>query len=362
MTGKSSDTGLLKSWPANGPALLWEAGGIGDGFSSAVIAGGLVYITGDNGNQLVVTALDMQGKLKWQAPVGEDFGANYPGSRSTPSISDGKLYLVSGAGDILCLDAGSGKKLWAKRMQDFGGQAPQWGYTESVLVFNDLAIVTPGGDKCIVALDKKTGQEKWHSTGFNAPAHYGSCIPVTWKNVPMIVAGTGGGLFGVSANDGHLLWRNDFSAGNTANCPTPAFSDGYVFWANGYGKGGICLKLAEDGKGGIAASEAWRTNQMDCHHGGYVIVNGYIYGNHGGGWTCLDMKTGAVKWNNPAVGKGSLCYADGMLYLFGESGGRLGLGSASPDGFTLAGELKVNGRGSKLGAPGRGGRPSLCPL
>ena len=212
-----------------------------------------------------------------------------------------------------------------------------------MLILGNLAIVTPGGKNCIVALNKSTGQPVWASTGFAARAHYGSLIAATYQGVPMVIAGTGDGIFGVSARDGSLLWQNGFCAGNTANCPSPAYSDGYVFWANGYGKGGICLKLSSDGRT-VRADEAWTTLKMNCHHGGYVILDGCIYGNNGGGLACLDLKTGAVRWEHRGMGKGSILYADGMFYLFGEYGGWAGLGPASPDGFRLTGQFQVAGR------------------
>ncbi|KKK71448.1 hypothetical protein LCGC14_2913790, partial [marine sediment metagenome] len=211
------------------------------------------------------------------------------------------------------------------------------------------AIVTPGGSACIVALDKMTGRDVWKSPKFGAP-QYSSCIYVKYKGMPMIINGTRGGILGVHAKTGQLLWSNTFSAGNTANCPTPAFADGYVFWANGYGKGGICLKLSVHRRG-VSAREVWRTRDMVCHHGGYVIVDGHIYGDNGGGITCIELATGKVKWKHGGAGKGSLCYADGMLYLFGERGGRVAFGPASPNGFNITGTFSVSGRGPSWAHP-----------
>jgi outer membrane protein assembly factor BamB len=163
----------------------------------------------------------------------------------------------------------------------------------------------------------------------------------------MIATGTDQGLVCVDARTGQTVWANAFSAGNTANCPTPVYSDGYVFWANGYGKGGVCVKLGA----GAQANEAWTTRSMDCHHGGYVIVDGHIYGNHGGGWVCLDLKTGQKKWENKAVGKGSVCWADGMLYLFGENGGQAALATCSPEGMQITGRVRVAGQGPSWAHP-----------
>ena len=225
-----------------------------------------------------------------------------------------------------------------------------WGYAESVLIYKNMAIFKPGGKNCIVALDKKTGETIWKSSGFEAGPEYGSSIVVVFQGQPMIVTGTNRGIVAVDADNGKLLWSNDWSAGNTANCPTPAYADGYIFWANGYGRGGICLKLRkEDDK--VVADKAWTTHEMVCHHGGYVIENGCIYGNHSNGWVCLDLKTGKKKWEEKAVGKGSLCFADGMLYLFGEDGGKAALAACSPKALQIKGKVKVSGNGPSWAHP-----------
>ncbi|MCY2992670.1 MAG: PQQ-binding-like beta-propeller repeat protein [Planctomycetota bacterium] len=347
--GKSPDTGLLKEWPADGPKLLWKNDGIGTGFSSVAVTGGKVYITGDQDGKLMAFALDLDGQLLWKAECGKGRGGP-DGSRASPVIDGGKLYLIDGHGLIGCYDTKSGKEIWSRDAKEFGGSPGGWGYAESVLIYKDQAIVKPGGKNCIVTLNKTNGETGWQSTGFEAGPEYGSCIAVTFQGQPMIITGTNRGIVGVDANNGSLLWSNDWSAGNTANCPTPAYADGYVFWANGYGRGGICLKLKkEDGK--VTADVAWTTKDMDCHHGGYVIHEGHIYGNHGGVWNCFELKSGEKKWSERAVGKGSLCFADGMLYLFSENAGQAGLATCSPASLELKGTFKVAGRGPSWAHP-----------
>jgi outer membrane protein assembly factor BamB len=346
---KADDTGLLTSWPTNGPTLAWKVAGLGQGFSGATVVGGAIYTTGLKEGHLYLIALNMDGSPKWSKDVEAGFVDSHPGSRSSPTYDDGNLYLETDLGTVGCYDAATGAQKWTRKLSEFGGRPPNWGFAESVLVTGELAIVTPGGTNCIVALDRKTGATVWGSEAF-AGAHYSSPILVHYQGVAMIINGTQGGLIAVDAKTGKKLWTNAFSAGNTANCPTPAFADGYVFWANGYGKGGICLKLnAQDGK--VTAEEAWRSGDMVCHHGGYVIQDGYIYGNNGNGWACLEVKSGQKKWQEEAVGKGSLCYADGMLFLFGEKGGRVGFGLARPTGFKLAGEFAVQGKGPSWAHP-----------
>jgi len=212
-------------------------------------------------------------------------------------------------------------------------------------------VVKPGGQRCIVALDKANGKPVWSSSGFNAGPEYSSCYLFSHAGVPMIATGTRSGIVCVSPQNGQLLWSNDFAANNTANCPTPLYSDGYVFWANGYQKGGICLRLSGSGNR-IAAQEAWRTKDMDCHHGGYIIHEGHIYGNNGRrGWACIELASGQTKWKDRGVGKGSLCFADGMLYLFSENGGKAALATCSPDGLEIKGNVTVQGSGPSWAHP-----------
>ena len=343
---KSADKGLLKEWPADGPAKVWQFGGLGKGFSTVSVSGDTLYASGDVGDQLILFALDPGGKPKWKVAHDKAWDHNYPGARSTPTVDDDRVYLVSGPGLIGCYSARNGDKVWTRTMQELGGKTPNWGYAESVLIQGGLAVVTPGGAGCITALDKATGKTIWQSKGFDGPAHYGTCTPFTCNAVPMLAVGTGGGLFCVDARSGAKIFSDPFSAGSTANIPSPAAADGYVLWATGYGKGGLCMKLGPTG-----AAQAWTSKELVCHHGGYLIDNGYIYGNHERGVACLELKTGRKQWFDKGVGKCSITYADGMLYLLGENDGAVGLAPASPDGFKLAGRFSVPGEGPSWAHP-----------
>ena len=348
--GRSLDRRLLRQWPAAGPRRLWHATGIGEGFSGVAVADGRVYATGKIGSDLVISTFDENGNRGWRAAHGKAWAKNYPGSRATPTISQGRLYLLSGVGRIGCFDAASGRRVWAREMRDFGGRAGGWGYAESVLIARNLAIVQPGGQNCLVALDKSSGQTLWQSPGNGGPAHYSSAILAIQDRVPMIIAANGAGLYAVQPRDGKVLWQHDFSASNTANCPTPVYVDGFVFWATGYGKGGICLEVGTRGRQALIR-ERWRTRSFDCHHGGYVVDDGYIYGNHGGGWVCAELRSGRVMWEEAGVGKGSVCYADGMLYMFSENGGRVALAEATPRGYRARGGFRVQGNGPSWAHP-----------
>ena len=368
--GKSLDTGLLKSWPADGPKLMWKVTRVGQGWSNVSIGGGLIYTTGRKeagnpaevpetrtvdarpGKRLFMIAVDMQGKVKWDRDITAAFTGHhvYQGSRATPTYVDGNLYLVAGTGVLGCYDAKTGDTKWQRDVKkDFKSGKIRWGFAESLLVLGDLLIVTPGGECFMAALNKKTGKTVWKSGPFGA-AHYSSPIHVVYKGVPMIINGAGGGIIGIHAETGKILWTNEFASGNMANVPTPAFSDGYVFWAVGYGKGGICLKLSVSGDR-VTATEVWRTQDIRTQYGGYVILDGYIYGNNMYEWSCVDLKSGKTMWGAEGVRKGSITYADGMLYLYGIDKGQIALAAASPKELKLVGNFNVAGKGPSRAHP-----------
>lgn len=356
--GKSLDTGLLKAWPEGGPKQLWKVTGLGSGYSTVSMANGLIYTTGliettpddKKTSRLVMTAIKQDGKVAWRKDLGEAFIGSYRGARATPTIHNGNIYVQTGKGLLGCYDAKTGEKKWTRNSKEFGGKHANWGYTESILIVGDHVILTPGGKSCfMVALNKNTGKTVWKSPSFGYP-QYSSPIYVVYKGVPMIINSSKDGLTAVDPKTGKKLWSHAFAAGNVASCPDPAFSDGYVFWAVGYGRGCVCLKLSVEGKK-VTATEVWKNKNMICHHGGYVILDGYIYGNHNNGWSCLDLKTGDVKWNDKGVGKGSLCYADGMLYLYGEKKGKVGLVEATPKEFKMGKTFNVEGKGPSWAHP-----------
>jgi len=370
--GKSLDTGLLKSWPKEGPKLLWKATNMGQGYSTVSIGGGLVYTTGrkEKGNpgnppseegivdkrpglRMFMMAMDMNGKVKWDKDIGEAFYGHhvYTGSRATPTYNDGDVYLITGLGLLGRYDAKTGEAKWTMDVaKKFKPIKIRWAFSESLLIVGDLLIVTVGSeDHFMVALDKKTGKTVWKSGGFGG-AHYSSPIYAEYKGVPMIINGGGDGIVGVHAKTGKILWANNFAKGNMANVPTPSFQDGYVLWSVGYGKGSICLKLSVIGKR-VKAKVAWKSMDIRTQYGGWIIHDGHIYANNMYEWSCVELKTGKTIWIAEGVKKGSIAYADGMLYLHGITKGRVALAKATTKGLKLVGEFHVDGRGTSRAHP-----------
>lgn len=339
----STETGLLKDWPTEGPKLVWMTKDAGLGYSGYSIVGDTLYTMGSRDAVEYVIAVDAAtGKEKWSAEAGPLLTNGWgDGPRSTPTISGGKVFAMSGKGHLSCLNAADGKTVWKVTMEDLGGKVPGWGYTESVLVDGDMVICTPGGAQgTIAALDKNTGKKVWQSAEWTDPAQYASAIAADHNGVRQIIQLTMQSVGAVNAKDGSLLWKIAFP-GKTAVIPTPIFSDGHVFVCAGYGVGGKLIKL---GPGNQAEDLNPNMNtDMVNHHGGVVLVNGFLYGySEKGGWTCLDFKTGAVKWQEQrALRKGAIHCADGKLYLLEENTGTVALIDASPDGWKEHGRFTL---------------------
>jgi outer membrane protein assembly factor BamB len=227
-----------------------------------------------------------------------------------------------------------------------------WGYSESVLVDGAVAICTPGGpDAMMVALNKDTGKELWKCKvpefGKNGKdgAGYGSAVISMGAGVKQYVRMVGRGTIGVRASDGKFLWGYDHSANSTANISMPVIVGDHVFSSTAYGAGSGLVKLEKDGDG-VKATEVYfiKPDVLQNHHGGMVLVDGYIYCGHkqnGGDPVCIDIKTGKVMWGpEKSLGKGSaaVTYADGHV-IFRYQSGLVALVEASPKAFRLKGSF-----------------------
>lgn len=350
--GKAGDgPALLKAWPEGGPKQLWVSDGLGEGYSSAAIANGRIYVTGMEGNEGFLYALDLDGKQLWKTAYGKEWEGGHRGARTTPTVRDGRAYLMSGYGKAACYDAKTGAEIWAvDTMAVFGAVNLTWGITESPLVLEDRVILTPGGLKAgMVALDPKTGATIWVCSEFGDPSGYCSPILITRGGRNIIVQLTGATLVGLAADTGKLLWREVRAPvpAHKIQATTPVYADGRIYVTSGYGgERGQLYLLSEDG---ASVKSAWRESALDCHHGGLVLLDGLIYGaadgNNRNQWVCLRLETGEVVAKTGAVGKGSLAFADGMLYTLGEKG-MMGLVNPDVNHFQMVSSFKIPGGGN----------------
>lgn len=349
--GCSADTGLLKQWPKDGPALLWKNEKVGPGWSSVAIAGGFAYTTGNDGERQALLCLDDKtGAEKWRVDQGPKAHNKYEGARATPTVDGDLLYVTGGDGLFTCHSTQNGRVLWKKDLRrDFDGKYGGWLYAESVTILGKLAIVTPGGPHPVVAVDKMTGNKVWESDK-PATAGYSSLLPVTLNGSTILINGTQSGLLAIDPKTGKEVYRHPFAENNVANAPTPAFADGHLFWAVGYNKGAICLKVSNAG-GKWSFEEAWTSKDFACHPGNYVLAKGRVFGKARGGLVCADLKSGQTLWTERG-GAGQVTFADGLLYSFADQGGRLTL--IDPDsqgGSRVKGSLQVVGSGNSWSHP-----------
>ena len=191
----------------------------------------------------------------------------------------------------------------------------------------------------MVALDKMTGKTVWTSTGLSDEAGYASAIAADIGGIRTYMTFTADAGVGIRASDGKPMWKYTKAANRTANIATPVFMNGKVFFTSSYGTGGALLNLAAQG-GEVKATETYFTQNMKNHHGGVVLVNGYLYGFNDAILTVLQFDTGRVAWRDRSVGKGSVTYADGNLYILGEDNG-VGLVEATPDGYREKGHFEI---------------------
>lgn len=321
----SNATGLLKTWPADGPNLAWRTKGLGQGYSSVAVADGLVYTMGNVGPNETITAIELAtGKILWQESSGRASDNDQgDGPRGTPAVDGDRVYGLGGHGDLACMDSKTGKLIWKKNiLEEFRGSNITWRISESVLIDDNKLICTPGGqDGSVVALNKQTGAVIWRAMApGGSSAGYSSAIVAEMGNVRQYIQFLHKGILSVRADTGEFLWGDTHAANGTANCSSPLFGDNMVFYSSGYGTGGAMLKLTSSGKR-TAASLGYQTKRMESHHGGMVLIDGYIYGaSDPGVLRCLELRTGYVKWENRSVGKGSITAADGQLYLRSEQG------------------------------------------
>ena len=346
-SGVSNETGLLPSWPDGGPAILWSASDLGAGYGSVALSGPHAYVQGLQNRQSVVHALDREsGTRIWTRAIGR--GATNdrgPGPRGTPTVDGDRLYVLSEAGDLACLRTADGSVVWTRNiLSDFGGRNLSWLISESPLVDGDRVFVSPGGRGAgMVALDKVSGETIWRATDLHDPAGYASAVVADIQGVRTIVTFTAAAGVGVRASDGRLLWRHARPSNRTANITTPIVQGNRVFYTSAYGTGGALLTLtAADGT--LRAEETYFTRDLQNHHGGVVLVNGYLYGFHNAILTAMEFATGRVAWRHRSVGKGSVAYADGRLYIVGETN-TVGLAEVTPDGYRETGRFTIADEG-----------------
>jgi outer membrane protein assembly factor BamB len=340
--GISAETGLLDSWPAGGPHLVWKTKGLGEGYSSFAVVGGRLFTQGQQGDQQFVLAIDIKtGKQLWTTPFGKSY-ANDKGNgpRGVPTVDGNRLYALASDGTLVCLDIKTGKRIWdVSLVKRFEGRVPHWGYSESPLVDGDRVITTPGGPGAsVVALAKATGELLWKSE--SDPAGYSSPVPADIGGSRDVIVFTARAAVGLDMKSGKLQWRYDKVANRTADIATPIVHGDHVFLSSDYGTGCALLKLTPSG-GSAGVSEVYFNKDMRNHYCTSVLVGDYLYGYSSSILTAMKFMTGETAWRDRAGGKGNLIFADGHLYCLSENG-VMGLVEATPAGYKEKSRFEIN--------------------
>lgn len=355
------DKNLLREWPDGGPELLLEKEGLPSGYSTPVIYDDRIYITGRVDSMEVIVSLTMEGKVAWETIYGKAWMQSFPEVRNSPVIEDSMIYITGAKGNVACMDANTGDVIWSVNTHEkHGGGFHRWGMAETLLLTNDAVISSPvGRETVLVALDKTNGSLLWKSASIGDVRSYVSPMLIQHMGQELILATSSRHLVGLDPSNGKIFWKYDLIDGHTSrgrrnNTNTPLYKEGSIFVSSGYDDDAIMFSLNDDA---TSVSVKWISRVLDTHHGGFVLLDGYIYGsnwvnNGNGNWVCLDWETGEVMYEENWFNKGSIISADGMLYVYEEKLGNVGLVKASPEGFEVVSSFRVEkGRGPHWAHP-----------
>lgn len=332
--GISRETGLLKSWPEDGPRVLWKVP-VGEGFSGITVAGNRLYTMEARGDDEGAVSLDpATGKAFWRVKIDRRYRSGQgDGPRSTPTVAGGIVYVLSGGGKLYALRAETGRVVWSHDLvAEYGARPPEWGVSTSPLVEGNLLLVDVGGSpgKSVMAFDLGTGKVAWASQ--SDQAGYSAPIAFTAGGVRQALFFTGTGLASVSPADGRLFWRKGWQTDYDVNAATPIFiAPDKVFVSSGYGTGAALLRI-KGGGGKVAVEEVWKSTKMKNQFSSSVLWQGHIYGFDNETFKCIEAATGEEKWKERGLGHGSLMLADGHLFVLSERG-KLVLVEATPEAY-----------------------------
>lgn len=335
--GISAETGLKTDWTAPLP-LVWERE-VGSGFSGLSVVGDRVYTCGTIDRRQTAVCLNADtGQVVWQTPFDKEFkdGMGGDGPRATPTVHDGRVYVLGAFGRLVCLGADDGRELWSDKFN----ARPQWGYSGSVLIEGDLAIVSAGKkDGALLALDRRTGRRVW-SCGTDVPG-YASPYPFTFDNTRYVVGFCGTSAVVAETGSGRevlqIPWKTDYDI----NAAAPIYHAGHLLLSSGYKTGSALFKLSREGDR-LAAARVWGVDKvLMAKFQSAVLLDGFLYASDEHGLRCVNFMTGEAAWKLRRVGDadgeplakdGTIVAADGFLYYLSERG-ELMIARASAEGF-----------------------------
>lgn len=333
--GISDERGLKTAWTETLPA-VWERE-IGSAFSSFAAVGDRIYTCGTADKQQVLYCLNAEtGDVIWQKGFDGEYqdssGGN--GARATPTVDDGRVYILGALGRLLCADAKDGREIWSKQF----GYKPQWGYAGSVLIHGNLAITAGGGDDgAIAAFDKKTGEPIWKCA--TDAVGYATPYPFSFNGRDYVVGFMATTVIIADLKDGREVYRMPWQTDWNVNAASPLFHDGHLFLSSGYKTGCALLRLGADGDG-LTAETVWKSKILANKFQSCVLHEGNLYASDQKAFKCVDFLTGKEQWRVNRLKHGTVILADGHLFLLTESG-QLQVGKVSPESFTASAKADI---------------------
>jgi outer membrane protein assembly factor BamB len=334
--GRCDSFRIATNWPVGGLRPLWKQP-IGGGYASFAIAGGRAFTIEQRRRQEAVTAYDVEtGRELWAADYPADFNDSIGGEgrRATPAYSEGRVYSLGAMGDLLCLDAASGKVIWKVNiLTDNAAELLRYGMAASPLVAGDKVIVQAGGSKgrSVAAYDKRTGKAVWRA--LDDPAAYSSPMLVALAGREQLLVETDHRAAGLQLEDGALLWTTPWivKQGNRNNAQPVLLDANRFLLSAGYGTGCEAVEVSRAGAG-FETKPLWHNTRMKNKFTSSLFWQGYIYGLDEDTLACLDAQTGERKWRDGRYGYGQVVVVDGCLIVLGGEG-QLALVKASPDRY-----------------------------
>ena len=353
----SPQKGILRSWPKNGPEVLWTVNA-GKGYGGPVIRDGKVYLLDrDDNTGDIMRCFDLSsGKELWKYSYAAPGSVQYPGSRSVPAIDGNRIYSVGPYGDLYCIDINTHKPLWNKNiMKDFGGtKIPVWAISQCPLVYDNMLIVSYSKDPNagLVAFNKLTGGIIWKTAAIGNETY---ASPIVAKiagedHIVMAFSSTNtfmhkdtetspGMIIGLSPKTGEILWEYKNWKNVIQVAPALDAGDGKIIVAGGYDYGVIMIRVAKAQGGKYSVRELFYHNDFGDHTKPPVLYNGYFYAqfstnNRRDGLCCMSMDS-KVMWKTkraPGFDKGSMILADGLI-LATDGSKTLYLIQPDPTGF-----------------------------
>jgi outer membrane protein assembly factor BamB len=400
----SPETGLLRSWPENGPDVLWTAP-VGRGYGGPVVKDGKVYLL-DRDDEVgdTLRCLDLaNGKELWTFAYDAPGSVMFPGSRSVPAVDGDTVYSCGHNGDLYCVDLNTHKPVWkANVWTDFGGKPasgtsggfgsreagsfPIWAITQCPLVCGDLLVVASQAPNAgVVAYDKRTGGVKW-KTPYLGNESYASPSIVKidgTDHVVIVISSTNpfgnrglprtlGRVVGIEPLTGRVLWEYKQWECHISVPSAVDAGDNKVLVVGGYELGATMLKVEKKADGGYEATELFTTEEFGDQTKPPILHKGYFYAQYGtnnrrDGLVCMSMD-GEIMWKtrrSPNFNKGSMILADGVI-LATDGAKTLHLVKPDPSGFKplAAAELLAESGSSGGGIASRigGATQNWAPL